>query len=71
MLTCCNNSTFQYIQRFADMRKYYQKLFNPTNIASNNINSTLKLKRKFVWCDVKMKSKYYLKFSTNVFMIES
>ena len=45
MLTCCNNSTFQYIQRFADMRKYYQKLFNPFNIASNNINSTLKLKR--------------------------
>ena len=30
------------------MRKYHQKLFNPFNIANNNINSTLKLKRKIL-----------------------
>ena len=46
MLTCCKNSTFQYIQLFANMRKYHKKLFNPFNITNNNINSTLKLKRK-------------------------
>ena len=46
MLTCCNNSTFQQIQLFANKRKYHKKLFNPVNVAKNEINSNLKLKRK-------------------------
>ena len=33
----------------ANMRKYYQKLFNLFNIANNNINSTFKLKTKIYW----------------------
>ena len=54
------------------MRKYPLKLFNPFIIANNNIYSTLKLKRKLDWC-LEMESRYhmYLKFSTNVFMVES
>ena len=46
MLTCCNDSPFQLIQLFANMRKYHLKLFNPFNIANSNINSTSKVKRK-------------------------
>ena len=53
MLTCCNNSNFQWLQLMANMRKYHPKLFNLFNVANNNINSTFKLKRKpywFLWC---------------------
>ena len=70
MLACCNNSTFQLIQLFANMRENHPKLFNLFNIANHNINSTLKQKR-IDFCNVQMKSRYYLKFSKNVFMVES
>ena len=40
------NSTFQYIQLFATMRKYHLRLFNLFEIANNNINTTFKLKAK-------------------------
>ena len=44
MLTCCNSSTFHWIQLFADMRKCHLKLFDLFNIANYNINSSFKLK---------------------------
>ena len=60
------------------MRKYQLKLFNLFKRANNNINSIFKLKTEKTWlmfgihfCDIQMKFRYYLKFSTNVFMVES
>ena len=53
--------------------KILNKPFQPIWYSQYNINSTFKLKRKLGWrlelffCDVKMKFRYYLKFSTNVF----
>ena len=46
MLTCCNNSNFQYIQLMANLRKYHLELFN----IADNINSTFQLKGKFDCC---------------------
>ena len=68
------NSTFQYIQLFATMRKYHLRLFNLFEIANNNINTTFKLKAKLGWCleliseMYKWNPGYCLKFSTNVCM---
>ena len=46
MLTCCNDSNFQYIQLMANMRKYHLELFN----IADNINSTFQLKGKLDCC---------------------
>ena len=45
-LECHHNSIFQEINLFANMRDYHLRLSNLFNVANNNINSTLKLKRK-------------------------
>ena len=63
------------------MRKIYQlKLFNLFNLKELITISTqfLNLRLRKPWlmfgihlCDIQMKFRYYLKFSTNVFMVES
>ena len=35
---------------FTNMKEYHPKLYNLFNVAYNNINSTLTLKRKLAWC---------------------
>ena len=53
----------------SNIRKYHLKLFNPFNIANNNINSNSKLKRKldwFLWCknEIQVLAQIFLKTPT-------
>lgn len=62
---CNQNSTFQEIHLFSDKR-YHLKLFNIFK-ANNNINSTLKLKRKLDWSLELIYVVYMYKWNPGIF----